>query len=80
MCDLLDLLGNWVDCKFGGGSWIRGIQIGEFGGGERGFAWSGGKLFEKQSLCPFFSYYGGVRFSGTFVVIGNGRSLTGFRE
>lgn len=33
VCVLLDLLGNWVDCKFGGGSWIRGIQIGGLGGG-----------------------------------------------
>jgi hypothetical protein len=24
---LLDLLGNWGDCKIDGGSWIRGIQI-----------------------------------------------------
>ena len=25
---LLDLLGNCGNCKIGGGSWIRGIQIG----------------------------------------------------
>ncbi len=34
---LLDLLGNWGNCKFGGGCWIRGIQIWGCGGCRRVF-------------------------------------------